>query len=77
MLKAVTLVCAAVLVVSLGGKAQSGQFEKPSKWAIDNAMIGPDSPIEVPAGGSYQAQAYVLAPRWISFPAQSRRHLVD
>jgi hypothetical protein len=31
--------------------------QKLSKWEIENAQIGPDSPIEVRAGSSYQAQA--------------------
>jgi hypothetical protein len=31
--------------------------QKLSKWEIQNAQIGPDSPIEVGAGSSYQAQA--------------------
>jgi hypothetical protein len=71
MLKAVTLVCAAVLIVSLGARAQSGQFEKPSQWAIDNALIGPDSPIEVPAGGSYQARVMYPVPDGPLFPLKA------
>ena len=71
MLKVVTLVCAAILLVSLGGKAQSAQTEKPSQWAIDNAMIGPDSPIEVPAGGSYQAHVMYPVPDGPLFPLKA------
>ncbi|HEU5412267.1 MAG TPA: hypothetical protein VFW31_00855 [Candidatus Angelobacter sp.] len=71
MLKAVMLVCAAILVVSLGEKAQSGQTEKPSQWAMDNAMIGPDSPIEVPAGGSYQARVMYPVPDGPLFPLKA------
>ncbi|HKT52746.1 MAG TPA: hypothetical protein VJV96_20770 [Candidatus Angelobacter sp.] len=62
MLKSAILVCAAMLVISLGGKAQSAQTDEPSQWAMDNAMIGPDSPIEVPAGGSYQARVMYPVP---------------
>ena len=71
MLKAVMLVCAAMLVVSLGGRAQSGPTEKPSQWAMDNAMIGPDSPIEVPAGGSYRARVMYPVPDGPLFPLKA------
>jgi len=36
--------------------------QKSDDWAMQNAMIGPDSPIEVPAGGSYDAQAMYPVP---------------
>ncbi|HZI55573.1 MAG TPA: hypothetical protein VFF39_02300 [Verrucomicrobiae bacterium] len=36
--------------------------KKADDWAISNAMIGPDSPIEVGAGSSYQAQAMYPVP---------------
>ena len=41
-----------VVVVAAGCLAQ-----KLSRWEIQNAQIGPNSPIEVRAGSSYQAQA--------------------
>jgi hypothetical protein len=41
-----------VIVVAAACLAQ-----KLSRWEIQNAQIGPDSPIEVRAGSSYQAQA--------------------
>jgi len=31
--------------------------QKVDQWVIENAVIGPDNPIEVRAGGSYVAQA--------------------
>lgn len=56
MLKQATLICfAGALLLFLCG-AGSSQGEKPKNWAIDNAQIGPDSPIEIPAGGTYTAQ---------------------
>ena len=60
-----------MLVISLGGKAQSAQTEEPSQWAMDNAMIGPDSPIEVPAGGSYQARVMYPVPDGPLFPLKA------
>jgi hypothetical protein len=41
-----------VIIVAVACLAQ-----KLSRWEIQNAQIGPDSPIEVRAGSSYQAQA--------------------
>ena len=60
-----------MLLVQLGGKAQSAQTEEPSQWALDNAMIGPDSPIEVPAGGSYQAKVMYPVPDGPLFPLKA------
>jgi hypothetical protein len=71
MLKAVMLGCAVMLVVLLSARARSGQTEKPSQWAIDNALIGPDSPIEVPAGGSYQAKVMYPVPDGPLFPLKA------
>lgn len=44
------LACALLVFGAEGCDAQ-----KTSSWAMDNAHIGPDSPIEIPIGGSYQA----------------------
>lgn len=71
MLKAVTFVCAAMLLASLNGRAQSDPTEEPSQWAMDNALIGPDSPIEVPAGGSYQARVMYPVPDGPLYPLKA------
>jgi hypothetical protein len=62
MLKAVTLFCAAMLVVSFNGRILRAQPEKSSQWVMDNALIGPDSPIEVPTGGTYNAKVMYPVP---------------
>ena len=38
------------------------QPQKTGRWDIDNAQIGPDSPIEIPIGGSYQARVAYPTP---------------
>jgi hypothetical protein len=43
----------------------------PDDWAIRNAMIGPDSPIEVRAGSSYQARAMYPVPDGPLFPLKA------
>lgn len=43
------LACALLVFGAEGCDAQ-----KTSSWAMDNAHIGPDSPIEIPIGGTYQ-----------------------
>jgi hypothetical protein len=48
-------VCAGVVPVIFVAAACLGQ--KLNDWQMQNAQIGPDSPIEVRAGSSYQAQA--------------------
>ena len=45
--------------------------QKPDQWAIQNAMIGPDSPIEVRAGSSYEAQAMYPVPDGPLFPLKA------
>jgi len=45
--------------------------KKADDWAISNAMIGPDSPIEVSAGNSYQAQAMYPVPDGPLFPLKA------
>ena len=45
--------------------------QKPDEWAIQNAMIGPDSPIEVRAGSSYEAQAMYPVPDGPLFPLKA------
>ena len=45
--------------------------KKADDWAISNAMIGPDSPIEVSAGSSYQAQAMYPVPDGPLFPLKA------
>ena len=45
--------------------------KKADDWAINNAMIGPDAPIEVRAGSSYQAQAMYPVPDGPLFPLKA------
>lgn len=45
--------------------------KKADDWAMNNAMIGPDSPIEVRAGSSYQAQAMYPVPDGPLFPVKA------
>src|SRR5258708_20263146 len=54
------------LIVGTGCLAQ-----KADEWAIQNAMIGPSSPIEVQAGSSYQAQAMYPVPDGPLFPLKA------
>jgi len=68
MLRAVTLICAAMLSLSASMGIARGQMEKPNQWAMDNALIGPDSPIEVPAGGTYHAKVMYPVPDGPLFP---------
>jgi len=56
MLRKATLISAAAVLLLFARGAGSIQVQKPSHWAIDNARIGPESPIEIPAGGTYAAQ---------------------
>jgi hypothetical protein len=44
---------------------------KPDDWAIRNAMIGPDSSIEIRAGSSYQARAMYPVPDGPLFPLKA------
>jgi hypothetical protein len=46
--------------------------QKPDDWAMQNAMIGPDSPIEIPAGGTYTAQAMYPVPDGPLFPLKAK-----
>jgi hypothetical protein len=46
--------------------------QKQNDWAINNAMIGPDSPIEIQAGSAYQARAMYPVPDGPLFPLKER-----
>ena len=46
--------------------------QKSDKWAIQNAQIGPESPIEVPAGSSYNAQVMYPVPDGPLFPLKAQ-----
>jgi hypothetical protein len=59
--------CLSILVLCA---ACFGQ-KKADEWAISNAMIGPDSPIEVRAGNSYRAQAMYPVPDGPLFPLKA------
>jgi len=60
----VALVCLAVSAVSMA--------QKKDDWAIENAMIGPDSPIELAAGSTYQAQAVYPVPDGPLYPLKAK-----
>jgi hypothetical protein len=60
----VVLVCVAVGAVSMA--------QKKDDWAINNAMIGPDSPIELAAGSTYQAQAMYPVPDGPLYPLKAK-----
>lgn len=47
------------------------QGTKQDNWPINNAMIGPDSPIEIAAGSSYQARAMYPVPDGPLFPLKA------
>ncbi len=62
-------VCVAMMVLLLCGACAA---QKANDWAINNAMIGPDSPIEVPAGSSYQAQVAYPVPDGPLYPLKAK-----
>lgn len=45
--------------------------QKPNDWAFQNAMIGPDSPIEMKAGSTYQAQVLYPVPDGPLYPLKA------
>jgi len=57
--------CSAIVMAACFGQKPS---QKPDDWAINNALIGPDSPIEVSAGSSYMARAMYPVPDGPLFP---------
>src|SRR5947209_20073832 len=61
--------CIAFFTVACAAQKQG---TKPDDWLINNAMIGPDSPIEIPAGSSYQARAMYPVPDRPLFPLKAR-----
>ncbi len=54
----VAVCCSTLLVACFAQKPAP----KPDDWPIQNAMIGPNSPIEIRAGSSYQVQAMYPVP---------------
>jgi hypothetical protein len=61
-------VLGAMLVVVAGACAA----QKPNDWAFQNAMIGPDSPIEMKAGSTYQAQVVYPVPDGPLYPLKAK-----
>lgn len=59
------------MMIAISGWAGSGQTEMPNQWAMDNAIIGPDSPIEVPSGGTYFAKVVYPVPDGPLFPLKA------
>lgn len=62
---------AIVALVSLAACAVS-MAQKKDDWAINNAIIGPDSPIELAAGSTYQAQAVYPVPDGPLYPLKAK-----
>ena len=60
----VALGCLAACAVSIA--------QKKDEWAMNNAMIGPDSPIEMRAGSTYQAQAMYPVPDGPLYPLRAK-----
>ena len=60
-----TLFCCSLLVTAVC------PAQKPNDWAMQNAMIGPNSPIEIRAGSSYNAQAMYPVPDGPLFPLKA------
>ena len=52
------------------------QAAKPDDWAINNAMIGPDSPIEIAAGIFLSGTRNVSRAGRSAVSAEGKRHLV-
>lgn len=60
-----TLFCCGLLVAAVCSA------QKPNDWAMQNAMIGPNSPVEIRAGSSYNAQAMYPVPDGPLFPLKA------
>ncbi|HEY5028202.1 MAG TPA: hypothetical protein VIK39_07320 [Candidatus Angelobacter sp.] len=58
------------IVLAIACFAQK-QAPKPDEWPIHNALIGPDSPLEIRAGASYQARAMYPVPDGPLFPLEA------
>lgn len=63
--QALCVLCCSLIVVA------ACFAQKANDWAMTNAMIGPDSPIELRAGSSYQAQAMYPVPDGPLFPLKA------
>ena len=61
----------AAICVAISGGTVFSQAGKADEWALNNAQIGPDSPIEVPIGGSYQAQVVYPVPDGPLYPLKA------
>lgn len=71
MLRMVWLFCAAAAIVFMSCWPGWSQSTQPNDWAINNARIGPDSPIEVPVGGSYDARVVYPVPDGPLYPLKT------
>jgi hypothetical protein len=61
--------CIAFCTIACSAQKQAA---KQDDWAMNNATIGPDSPIEVRAGSSYQAHAMYPVPDGPLFPLKAQ-----
>lgn len=61
----------AAISLAMSGGSAFAQASKPDEWALNNAQIGPDSPIEVPIGGSYKAQVVFPVPDGPLYPLKA------
>ena len=61
-------------IVALGWLAACAASiaQKTDAWAMQNAMIGPDSPIELAAGSTYQAHAVYPVPDGPLYPLKAK-----
>ncbi len=71
MFKILRLVCVGATFACMSSWWGSGQSSKPNDWAMNNARIGPDSPIEVPVGGSYDASVVYPVPDGPLYPLKA------
>jgi hypothetical protein len=61
--------CVLFFIIALASVCSA---QKPDDWAMQNAQIGPDNPIEMRAGTSYDAQAMYPVPDGPLFPLKAR-----
>lgn len=66
----VFLIC--FFVISTTACSAQKQGAQQNDWAMNNAMIGPDTPIEIRAGSSYQARAMYPVPDGPLFPLKAK-----
>jgi hypothetical protein len=71
MLRKATLIAATIFSLSFTCCVSSSQPQSADDWAMNNAQIGPNSPIEIAAGGSYDAQVVYPVPDGPLYPLKA------